>query len=394
VSSGNPSSCGAADGWITLTVKGELTRCIEVSLDGGGAYEPANQFSFTGLSAGSYELMTRYCDGTCPNVGQIVNLSDPVSINLVNDDFLNVCPGFDYSHNVLFNDDIQGEATLTLASNASYGTVVLEDNGDFVYTSGTITCDADQFAYTICVGNGACCATAVVTIDFNDTEAPKLVNIPADLTVNCDDEIPLPPTVSASDNCPAISINKEEKSTQGEEGCSLYDYTITYSWIAQDFCGNEAIDSQLIQVKDVTAPDIYRIYTLPNGKKMVAGVMENVTHRWKVVQLPITFKSAPLIFTQLVTTNESTPSIARLRNVSNNQFEIKLQTEMANDVELLGESVAWFAIEEGTQLTDYQLEAATRNVGDGAEMINFQQVFANTPAFFTTMQTILDNDPA
>jgi len=394
VSSQNPSFCGASDGEITLTAAGEMNRCIEVSLDGGTTYQPTNQFSFTGLSAGSYALMTRYCDGTCSNVGQIVNLSDPVNINLVNDDFLNVCPGFDYTHNVLINDDIQGDATLTLASDASYGTVVLEDNGDFVYSSETPTCGADQFAYTICIGDGDCCATAVVTIDFNDREAPILVNVPTDLTVNCDDEIPLPSIVSASDNCPAISINKEEKSTQGEEGCSLYDYTITYSWIAQDFCGNEAIDSQLIHVKDVTAPDIYRIYTLPNGKKMVAGVMENVTHRWKVIQLPITFKTTPLIFTQVVTTNESTPAIARLRNTSNNQFEIKLQEEMANDGERTGESIAWFAIEEGTQLTEYQLEAATKSVGEGVELINFQQAFTNTPAFFTTMQTILDSDPA
>ena len=51
------------------------------------------------------------------------------------------------------------------------------------------------------------------------------------------------------------------------------------SWIAEDFCGNEAIDSPLIHVKDVTAPDIYRIYTLPNGNKLVVGVMENVIYQ-------------------------------------------------------------------------------------------------------------------
>ncbi len=394
VNSGNPSLCGASDGWITITATGETGRCIEVSLDGGMTYQAPNQFSFTNLSSGSYEIVTRYCDGTCANIGQLVNLSDPVTISLVNDDFLNVCPGFDYAHNVLFNDDIQGETILTLASDANYGTVTLEPNGDFVYSSETITCDADQFAYTICDASGTCCATAVVTIDFNDTEAPILENIPVDLTVNCDEEIPLPPLVSASDNCPAISIDKKETNNQGEDGCSLYDYTITYSWIARDFCGNEAIDSQLIQVKDRTAPDIYRIYTLPNGSQLVAGVMENVTHRWKVIQLPITFKSTPLIFTQLVTTNEATPAIARLRNTSANQFEIKLQEEMANDGERTGESVAWFAIEAGTQLTDYQLEAATEEVGDAAVMLDFQQAFTETPAFFTTMQTIKDNDPA
>lgn len=394
IQSGDPSLCGATDGWIELTAAGQTGACIEVSLDGGLTYQPEGQFTFTGLLAGSYEVVTRYCDNNCPNIAEIVNLSDPATIILVNDDFTNVCPGFNYSSNVKVNDDIRGATVLSLASNGNYGSVALEENGDFVYTPHTPTCDADQFAYTVCDPGMNCCATAVVTIDFNDLEAPTLVNVPKDLTVNCDDEIPLPPLVSAFDNCPAISIDKEEKSTQGEEGCALYDYTITYTWIAQDFCGNAAIDSQLIRVKDVTAPDIYRIYTLPNGKKMVAGVMENVTQRWKIVQLPIEFPTTPLIFTQLTTTNESAPVIARLRNVSKNQFELKIQEETANSNERLGESVAWFALEPGTQLGDYQLETAIENVGEVEKNINFQQSFAETPAFFTTMQTTFDKETA
>ena len=85
--------------------------------------------------------------------------------------------------------------------------------------------------------------------------------------MNCDEEIPLAPLVSASDNCPAISIDKAELSTQGEEGCPLYDYTLTRTWTATDVCGNIATDQQIIEIQDITAPDIFRIYTLPNGKK-------------------------------------------------------------------------------------------------------------------------------
>ena len=275
----DPSLCGANDGRITLTTDGEINSCIEVSLDGGLNYQPEGQVTFANLPAGSYEIVTRYCDNGCPNIAEIINLSDPATISLVNDDFRNICPGFNYSGNVFINDTIEGETTLSLASDGNLGTVALEDNGDFVYTPHTLTCDMDQFAYTVCDLGMNCCVTAVVTIDFNDEEAPMLINVPADLIVNCDEEIPLPPLVTASDNCPAISIDRRDFSTQGEEGCALYDYTVTYTWIAQDFCGNEAIDSQQVFVKDQTAPDIYRIYTMPNGKKMVAGVMENVTHR-------------------------------------------------------------------------------------------------------------------
>jgi len=117
---------------------------------------------------------------------------------------------------------------------------------------------------------------------------------------------------------------------------------------------------------------------------MVAGVMENVTHRWKVVQLPLEFNTRPLIFSQLTTVNEASTATVRLRNISANQFEIKLQEEAANDNQRTGESVAWFAIEAGAQLGDYQLEAGLFSVGDELRNITFQNGFTQTPAFFAT----------
>ena len=51
-------------------------------------------------------------------------------------------------------------------------------------------------------------------------------------------------------------------------------------------------------------------------KTLIAGVMENVTHRWKTIQLPIEFNSVPLIFSQLVTNNEAATAISRIRNIS------------------------------------------------------------------------------
>ena len=51
------------------------------------------------------------------------------------------------------------------------------------------------------------------------------------------------------------------------------------------------------------------------------------------------------------------------------------------------ESVAWFALEEGAQLSDYQLDAAKIMVGDSDFNINFTQAFSNVPAFFSNMQS-------
>ena len=389
----NPTHCGASDGMIAITTTGNVGACIEVSIDGGLTYYPEGQLTFYDLPSGSYEVIARYCDGQCANIAEIIDLSTPSIIVLTNDDFSNICPGFDYNSNVLFNDYLIGEKVVSLVTDANYGTVLFEDNGEFVYTPNSPSCDSDQFTYRVCDPSLSCCDTAQVSLDFNDLDAPDLTNVPEDLTVNCDDEIPLPPLVSAFDNCPAISIDKQEKSTQGEDGCALYDYMLTYSWIAKDFCGNETIDSQLIYVQDNTAPDIYRIYTLPNGNRLVAGVMENVTHRWKVVQFPIEFNSTPLIFNQVISINEETPTVVRLRNISSNQFEIKLQEEEANDNKRMGESVAWFAIESGTQLTDYQLETGIVDIGNTATSINFQNDFGQIPTFLATIQSIYEQDP-
>ena len=105
---------------------------------------------------------------------------------------------------------------------------------------------------------------------LTDTTDPILQNVPADITVGCDEEIPLPPFITAFDNCPSISIDKDEVSTQGLDGCALHSYTITRTWTATDICGNSTTDEQVISIEDAIAPDIFRIYTLPNGKKMVA----------------------------------------------------------------------------------------------------------------------------
>jgi len=73
--------------------------------------------------------------------------------------------------------------------------------------------------------------SASQTITVTDTEAPTLSGVPVDVTVSCDN-IPLPNTVTAQDNCdpnPFFVFN--EVSTQTNTGtCTDYSYTITRSW--------------------------------------------------------------------------------------------------------------------------------------------------------------------
>jgi len=390
----NPTSCGASDGTIQVSASGGKGLCVKVSLDGGLTYQPDGQLSFTGLSANTYNVVLNYCNLDCPNPYGFVTLEEPTNIIAANDEIRSACPGFGFAGNVSYNDQNIENTTYAILTNPTKGTVVMDAAGAFEFTPTVYECGTDQFTYQVCNLASGCCATGLVTLNFEDELAPELQNVPADLTINCDEEIPLAPLVSAFDNCPAISIDKQETSTQGEDGCALYDYAITRTWTATDICGNTASDDQIVTIRDITAPDIFRIYTLPNGKKMVAGVMENVTQRWKTIQFPIDFPTVPVIFTQVISTIDSSAVAVRMRNTSVAQFELKLQEEEANDNIHGGESVAWIAIEEGTNAAGFNMEVGSILANHNYTSVNFNNIYDGGPAIFASLQSILESDPA
>ena len=355
--------------------------------------------SFTATDIGEYTLRayndfssrnpTCYNEACCSFTIQVDG-----GLSAVDDVIDSRCPGITIEGNVSFNDLKSTTTIYSLISPPAIGHFVFDSTGYFSYTPTNNACFTDQFVYQLCSLTGACCDTAIVHLNLQDILAPALLNIPADDTISCDEQLPPPPLIRAIDNCPAISIRVEEESTQGEDGCSLYDYTLTRTWTASDACGNTASDKQIIEIQDVTAPDIFRIYTLPNGKKMVAGVMENVNQNWKTISLPIDFPTKPLIFSQVITTKENTPITTRIRNVSVSQFELKLQEEEGEDNRHIRENVAWIAIEEGNQTINFPLETQRFSLTDAWNTVNFNENYSVFPSLFSQIQTISDNDPA
>ena len=314
---------------------------------------------------------------------------------IANDDVFSFCPGLSFDNWVIANDTVNGDAyffsTVTLPQK---GTLTINNNGAFQYLPTLFECGTDEFRYQLCDLTSGDCDTAKVTLIFEDTSIPSLSNIPNDLTLSCDEVLPDPALVSAFDNCPRISIDIREKSTQGEDGCSQYDYALQRTWMATDICGNINSATQSINVQDIAAPNIFRIYTLPNGKKLVAGVTEFVGERWKTVPLPIDFDIKPLVFSQMITQTDTKPAITQIRSVSKAQFELRLKQEEAATQVQVREKVAWIAIEQGIQATDYQFIANTFGVGSHPETIDFENAFSAIPAFFTAQQTTDEPDPA
>ena len=98
------------------------------------------------------------------------------------------------------------------------------------------------------------CGNAVTNsqiITVRDITAPVLT-VPASVTVECS-AIPTPGTPSARDNCDASPVITYLGQVSNGSGCN---YTITRKWKAADACGNAVTNSQLITVRDTTAPVI------------------------------------------------------------------------------------------------------------------------------------------
>ena len=394
INTSQPTSCGGTDGTIGVILNPAIDACIALSLDGGETYLPDNQLIVNNLAAGAYDLYLRYCDNDCVTNAGIVNLSDPAAIEANDDIVSGYCPGVLFKANVTNNDTLGDNPVFSIAVDANFGKVTIDENGQFTYLPIANACGMDQFSYKLCNGNTGCCATAIVEVVFGDNEEPTFGALPADITIGSDDEIPAPAIVNIFDNCPATILKFEETDNQGNLGCEKYNYTITRTWTASDQCGNVNSHTQTITVVDETAPDIFKIHNLPNGTKMIGGVMEFTSQHWKTVLLPYNFGDNPIIFTQLVTNNEATAATVRLRNITQNQFEIRLQEAAIDDSIHLKESVAWIALEAGTQVEDIQLQADTTSITHGWTTITFDQSFANIPLLFANMQTVKDAEAA
>ncbi|MCP4122258.1 MAG: hypothetical protein GY751_10935, partial [Bacteroidetes bacterium] len=312
---------------------------------------------------------------------------------LTSDLFNSVCPGIEFSDNFIENDNGISNATFSIVSDPSNGSVTIDDFGDFTYTPFSAVCASDAFTYQVCNDNTSCCATATVTLDMNDTYVPQLLDVPEDITISCDEVIPSPPLVQALDNCPAISIELTEETTQATEGCELNNYILTRTWTATDYCGNSSQDTQLITITDNTSPDIYRVYTLPNGRRLIAGVMENVTSRWKTISFPITFSGSPIIFSQIVSEKDMSTAIIQHRNISSAQFEVKLSEEENSESVHGLESIAWIAIEAGQQNSGQLFETSTTLLDDNWKNLSYNQTYSGFPLIFASIQSSSEMDP-
>lgn len=342
------------------------------------------------------------CSENCTNgidddFDGLIDCADPdcagVTAPVLVADTYSTCPGMTFSERVTYNDANLNNPAFSIASNPQYGTVTIDATGKFTYVPTGFQCVTDYFIYQVCNQVSGCCQTATVTMNLSDATPPVLINVPADLTISCDDAFPSAGNVTAFDQCPGVYMDYTEASSQSYIG-DCGSYVITKTWKATDFCGNQTTGVQLVNVVDQVKPELFRVYTLANGTRVAAGVVQKVTNEWKYVKLPITFSQKPLIFATVSSNGEFSAVNVQLRNIYTQGFEVRLREEEAADGKHGIETVSWIAIEPGSQNDAFIFQAGLfDNANDTLKTINFGSQFLTNPHFFASVQTTNETDP-
>jgi hypothetical protein len=135
-------------------------------------------------------------------------------------------------------------------------------------------------------------------------------------------------------------------------------------------------------------------HTLPNGTRLVAGTA-NVNHAFATVSLP-NLTGTPVVLTSVTSVVGGSAVATRLRNVSGNRFEVRLQEEEANDGTHSLETVSYIAIQPGSHSAagDSFVAGMMANVSHVSQPISFGNAFNSPPVFLAAIQTFNGIDPA
>ncbi|MCP4120316.1 MAG: gliding motility-associated C-terminal domain-containing protein, partial [Bacteroidetes bacterium] len=91
-----------------------------------------------------------------------------------------------------------------------------------------------------------------LAIHIIDTIPPELQNVPEDMTIQIGEDIPIAPTVTATDNCQYAGLTGEVEVVMNESqqptDCG---YILIRTWTATDACGNSSSASQQIHIEGI-----------------------------------------------------------------------------------------------------------------------------------------------
>ncbi|MDH4156072.1 MAG: T9SS type A sorting domain-containing protein, partial [candidate division Zixibacteria bacterium] len=146
-------------------------------------------------------------------------------------------------------DAVPAAATVTATDNCDPGPVVTFSETETAGACAQEKTITRKWVATDACGNADSCLQ-VITVE--DNTPPVLVGCPANETISCNDPLPSPPSVTATDNCdpsPVVAFSETET-----PGTCPQEKTITRKWVATDACSNSSECTQIITIVDNTDP--------------------------------------------------------------------------------------------------------------------------------------------
>ncbi len=336
-------------------------------------------------------------DGIDNDGDGLVDCADPECLfvgapQLANDVF-ETCPGEVFVEQPIYNDVNIQYPVYSITTPATKGSVTINSMGVFTYSPYNSACGVDSFRYQVCNAVTGCCDQATVLLQAGDNLPPTLMNLPADVTIGCGDPIPVAPTVIGLDVCPGIYMSFDENNNQGSPA-ACQNYHVIRTWTAYDLCGNSTVGTQTITVADEVEPELFRVYTLSNGKKLLAGIAEKVRTTWTRVKFPIAFDAPPLVFAQVITANGSEPITIRVKDVDEEGFFAKVQEqEQADGIHVI-EQIAWMAMEVGKTSDAAKLQSGlATGISSAPTTINYTNPYTAAPVLLAFATTHNEADP-
>ncbi|WP_444542648.1 HYR-like domain-containing protein, partial [Flavobacterium orientale] len=215
-----PSASDACDSQVSLT------------------YVDSSDLDECGLGTVTRTWTATDCAGNSSSASQMITIEDTTApvISGVGDDFTMEC-----SEPVVFSTPSASDACDSQVSLTYVDSSDLDECG-----LGTVT---RTWTATDCAGNSS---SASQTITLEDTTAPVFVgDLPTNLNVQCDGDVPAAAVLTATDNCSDATVEFTEVITPGD--CPGK-YLVTRTWTATDCAGNSVSHTQKINVEDTIAP--------------------------------------------------------------------------------------------------------------------------------------------
>ena len=140
------------------------------------------------------------------------------------------------------------------------------------------------------------------------------------------------------------------------------------------------------------------VHKLTDGVQIEAGHFDHATvHKYSPVTFKQAFSSKPIITTSITSTNETDAVTGRIRNVSLEGFDYRLQEQELNRGQHAREQVAYIAWTPSIGEVDgllFETAKASTDINHHFQPLAFSSSFMHTPAFIADMQTTAGSDTA